>query len=193
MQPGDLDRIALFSIQGATDIVQCVQVAFRLHETRREVSVDFRRPGPSPWRYAQSWAQRAVDRPEGEPLPPYEPEYDPEPPTDHLSFALGVALGRFGANGEGILETSPDSALPHGILFLSEASDDDSLAHPAAKVIVDAWETHGPAIDPKRSLKEYLQAKFFPDVHRKMYENRPVHFPLSSERKSFVAYVSIHR
>src|SRR5690606_16097558 len=65
--------------------------------------------------------------------------------------------------------------------------------HPAAKVIVDAWETHGPAIDPKRSLKEYLQAKFFPDVHRKMYENRPVHFPLSSERKSFVAYVSIHR
>ena len=32
----------------------------------------FTGPGPSPWRYAQDWAQRSVDRPEGSPLPAYE-------------------------------------------------------------------------------------------------------------------------
>jgi hypothetical protein len=151
-------------------------------------------PGPSPWRHAQEWAQLAVDRPEGAPLPPYEPVYDPEPPTDHLSFAIGVALGRFGANGEGILTEAPATALPHGILFLSDATDTaDSLAHPAAAPILAAWATHGPAIDDKRTLKNYLQDKFFPDVHRKLYENRPIYFPLSSAKKAFVAYVSIHR
>jgi hypothetical protein len=151
-------------------------------------------PGPSPWRHAQAWAQLAVDRPEGAPLPPYEPVYDPEPPTDHLSFAIGVALGRFGANGEGILTEAPATALPHGILFLSDATDTaDSLAHPAAAPILAAWATHGPAIDDKRTLKNYLQDKFFPDVHRKLYENRPIYFPLSSAKKAFVAYVSIHR
>jgi hypothetical protein len=158
------------------------------------VSVEIRSPGPSPWRHAQAWAQLAVDRPEGAPLPPYEPVYDPEPPTDHLSFAIGVALGRFGANGEGILTEAPATALPHGILFLSDATDTaDSLAHPAAAPILAAWATHGPAIDDKRTLKNYLQDKFFPDVHRKLYENRPIYFPLSSAKKAFVAYVSIHR
>ena len=49
------------------------------------------------------------------------------------------------------------------------------------------------AIDDKRTLKSYLRERFFPDVHRKMYENRPIYFPLSSSKKSFVAYVSIHR
>ncbi len=113
--------------------------------------------------------------------------------SDHLSFALGFALGRFGAAGEGILTTAPATALPHGILFLSDASDDDGLAHPAAAPISAAWAEHGPAIDDKRTLKNYLQDRFFPDVHRKMYDNRPIYFPLSSAKKSFVAYVSIHR
>jgi len=112
---------------------------------------------------------------------------------DHLSFALGVALGRFHANGEGILDTAPADALPRGILFLSAASNADGLEHPAAGVLVEAWAEHGRAIDPERSLKEYLQTQFFSGVHRKMYENRPIHCPLSSEKRSFVAYVSIHR
>ena len=104
-----------------------------------------------------------------------------------------MALGRFGAAREGILAEAPADALPHGILFLSEASDTDSLAHPAARRIVDAWATHGEAIDPDRSLKDYLRDRFFGDVHRPMYENRPIYFPLSSAKRSFVAYVSIHR
>lgn len=190
---GDVNRLPVWDVADANEIYCSVEAAFVIHESHREPSVEFSSPGPSPWRYAQDWAQRAVDRPEGEPLPPYEPQYDPEPPTDHLSFAIGVALGRFGANGEGILDQAPATALPSGILFLSAASNDDSLAHPAARPILDAWQTHGPAIDARRTLKDYLQSKFFPDVHRGMYENRPIYFPLSSERKSFVAWVSIHR
>lgn len=190
---GDVNRLPLLSVSGAHDIFHAVERAFEKHESHREASIEYSRPGASPWRHAQAWAQLAVDRPEGAPLPPYEPVYDPEPPTDHLSFAIGVALGRFGANGEGILSEAPTASLPHGILFLSDASDDDSLAHPAAASIVAAWATHGAAIDDKRTLKNYLQDKFFPDVHRKMYENRPIYFPLSSARRAFVAYVSIHR
>jgi hypothetical protein len=191
---GDVERLPLLPISNASLVFEMLGGAFDLHEARRELSVEFRCSGPSPWRHAQEWAQLAVDRPEGAPLPPYEPVYDPEPPTDHLSFAIGVALGRFGANGEGILTEAPATALPHGILFLSDATDTaDSLAHPAAAPILAAWATHGPAIDDKRTLKNYLQDKFFPDVHRKLYENRPIYFPLSSAKKAFVAYVSIHR
>src|SRR5690606_36094061 len=115
------------------------------------------------------------------------------PPTDHLSFSLGVALGRFGAAGEGLLEEAPSVALPHGVLFLSAASDDDGLAQPAAKRILEAWEKYGPKIDAERTLKEYLQTRFFGEVHRTMYENRPIYFPLSSAKRNFVAYMSIHR
>jgi hypothetical protein len=68
------------------------------------------------------------------------PEHDPEPATDHLSNALGVALGRFGPEAEGILDPSKDSlahALPAGILFFDGTLDAedlrDSLGHPAAK------------------------------------------------------------
>ena len=189
-----------------------------MHESHREPSVEFKRPGPSPWRHAQAWAQTAVDRPEGAPLPPYEPEYDPEPPTDHLSFALGVALGRFGAQGEGILDpaaadrsqdpsngegaldpatgTTP-TALAAGILFLDGTLDanerHDGLGDPAAEGLHAAWAEHGAAIDPKSDLRTWLRLKFFKDVHRGMYENRPIHWPLSSQRRTFVAWVNIHR
>lgn len=190
---GDVNRLPFAVRSDAREIMNRVRESFSQRECHRETSIEFNSPGEDCWRYAQAWAQLAVDRPEGAPLPPYEPVYDPEPPTDHLSFALGVALGRFGANGEGILTTPPATALPHGILFLSDASEEDSLAHPAAAPILAAWAKHGPAIDDKRSLKAYLQDRFFPDVHRKMYEKRPIYFPLSSARRAFVAYVSIHR
>jgi hypothetical protein len=36
-------------------------------------------------------------------------------------------------------------------------------------------------------------SKGFFDFHRKLYENRPIYFPLASERKSFIAFISIHR
>jgi hypothetical protein len=195
----DVARLPVPVIKDADSIVSILERAFGEHESHREPSVEFRRPGPSPWRHAQAWAQIAVDRPEGAPLPDYVPEHDPEPATDHISYALGVALGRFGANGEGILDPAKDGlthALPAGVLFLDGtlAPHDrgDGLGHPAAAPLHAAWAAQGPAVAPDTSLRDWLARDCF-DFHRKTYENRPIHWPLSSEKRTFVAWVTIHR
>ena len=197
---GDVNKLPASSIGKADAIVAQLDTAFTTHESHREPSVEFLHPGPSPWRYAQDWAQRAVDRPDGDPLPPYDEELDAEPPTDHVSYALGVALGRFHPDGTGIVDATTDDlqhALPAGILFLdgSLADDDprDGLGHTACTMLRDAWAEHGPAIDARKSLRDYLAGTFFKSVHRQMYDNKPIHWPLSSERKTFVAWVTIHR
>ena len=197
---GDVNRLPVVSIRAADTILNVLDADFTTHEAHREPSVEFVQPGPSPWRHAQEWAQLAVDRPEGAPLPEYVEQLDPEPPTDHVSFAVGGALGRFGANGEGILDPSTadlSSALPDGILFLNGSLTDedtsDSLGHQAARIILDKWAEYGRAIDARRSLRTWLREKFFADVHKGMYENRPIHWPLSSAKKTFVAWVNIHR
>lgn len=197
---GDVDRLPLVPIVDSHLVSAAIESRFSEHESHRESSIEFLCPGPSPWRYAQQWAQAAVDRPKGAPLPPYEPELDSEPPTDHISFALGVALGRFGQNGEGILDPSEadlSHALPAGILFLNGSLDplsrEDGLGHAAADTLWETWEQHGSAIDPANDLRAYLRTRFFTDVHRKMYENRPIHWPLTSGDKTFVAWINIHR
>ena len=204
---GDVNRLPLFPIGGADAIMRQVEFAFGSHEAHREPSVEFRRPGPSPWAHVQEWAQAAVDRPAGAPLPEYVEHLDPEPPTDHLSFALGVALGRFdpaGSEHEGILDPTNKvhqrpiaRALPHGILFLDttlDAADHrDSLGHSAVAPLHEAWAEHGNSVAGRRSLREWLALDFFKDVHRGMYENRPIHWPLSSSSRTFVAWVNIHR
>ena len=197
---GDILRVPLVNTSGANRVFESLESAFAIHESHREPSVEFSMPGPSPWNYAQEWAQAAVDRPEGVALSPYEPQYNSESPSNHLSFALGVALGRFGCNGEGILGPHKDDlskALPAGTLFLDGTLDIavalDSLSHPAARLLHDIWETHGPAIEPKLDLRNYLRLRFFEDVHRKKYDSRPIHWPLSSKKKTFVAWVNIHR
>jgi len=53
-------------------------------------------------------------------------------------------------------------------------------------------QKYGAAVSPGDELRTYLQRSFFDD-HRRLYENRPIYFPLSSAKKSFVADVSIHR
>jgi hypothetical protein len=119
-ESGDVNRLPLFPVANADDIFATLDTAFTEHESHREPSVEFRAPGPSAWISAQAWAQTAVDRPESTPLAPFTPEHIAEPPTDHLSFALGVALGRFGAAGEGILDPAT-ADLTHaaaGLLFL---------------------------------------------------------------------------
>ena len=286
----DVNRLPLFFLPSAQLIFDRIEHAFAEHESHREPSVEFLNPGPTPWRYAQDWTKGAVDGAEGQELPPYDPVYDPEPATDHLSFSLGVSLGRFrgssdrqpasgsggpgkpasdhsavppgqlasDANGRERRERTPapsrnlgradsnsesphqaqpdpgepesqpgDSAsgednskthesrlnidssildpqkvdlahaLPAGILFLDGTLDAtdlrDSLGHPAARPLLDAWEAHGPDIDPGGDLRDSLRTRVFEDVHRKMYENRPIHWPLSSEKKTFVAWVTIHR
>lgn len=198
-QVGDAKRMPLFDVVDAEQILDRLNWAFSEHESRREPSVEFRAPGPSPWRRAQEWAQCAIDRPEGSPLSEFVPEYDPEPASDHLSYALGVVLGRFGAKGEGILDPAKDDlgrALPAGILFLDTTltahDPGDSLGHPATVPLRTAWQQYGHAIAPDVHLRGWLAVGFFGD-HLKMYDNRPIHWPLSSEKRTFVAWVTIHR
>lgn len=61
---GDINRLCIRQIGGSSEIVKVLDDAFQNSEAHREGSVEFKFPGPSPWRYAQDWAQQAVDRPE---------------------------------------------------------------------------------------------------------------------------------
>jgi hypothetical protein len=195
-QVGDVQRVPILKPEPfALQIYATLAKAFSDHECHRERAFDFEAPKASSWRYAQVWAQRAVDRPAGDPLPPYEPEFDAPDSIAYVSFALGVALGRFGANSEGILSEALPDGLPSGIVYLT--GDDalsDSLKHRAAQRIVDAWKEHSPAIlqGKRQSLSDWLKKDFF-KYHLAIYENRPVYFPLSSSQKNFVAFVCIHR
>jgi hypothetical protein len=190
-QVGDVNRLPAFPIVDAEAILCIIDQAFTEHESHREPSIEFKSPGPSPWGYAQNWAQRAVDRPDGQPLPPYEPEFDPPSSESFVSFGLGVALGRFGVKGEGILDEASPIALPSGILFVSVGAR-DSLDHRACSLLHGAWKEHGTKVGGGNDLRTYLRTSFF-TYHKKLYENRPIYFPLSSAKKSFVALMSIHR
>ncbi|MFA7482979.1 MAG: BREX-6 system adenine-specific DNA-methyltransferase PglX [Vulcanimicrobiota bacterium] len=204
---GDVNRLPLFPIESANEIVAQLDDAFTAHEQARETSVEFLQPGKSAWTYAQEWAQRAVDRRPGERLPPYEPVYEDPAPEDRFSFAVGLALGRFlppdkisadpnepsARPVSAIADAGKDDlshALPHGILFLAEHGD--SLDHPAAKPILELWEA-----DPiaRGDVRDYLKNKFFNDIHnhKDRYRPRPIYFPLSSAKRTYVAFISIHR
>jgi hypothetical protein len=187
----DVGRLPLFSVEGAPAIAAQVDAALAQHESHREPSIEFRCPGPSAWTGAQSWAQAAVDRADSAPLPPYQPTADGPTPESIVSFAIGVALGRFGANGEGILDTAPPTALTSGILFVS-CEGRDSLDHAACASIRQAWSEQGGNNIGGEDLRAYLRKTFF-DLHKKLYENRPIYFPVSSARRSFVAFIAIHR
>jgi hypothetical protein len=207
---GDVNRLPLIKIEDCDLIMAAIASAHSSHELRIEKYPAFKCVGPSSWRHAQDWAQQAVDRPEGAPLPDFIEVLDPEPPTDHLSYALGVALGRFApvddqcqpttSNQPGILDpTTADlsRALPAGILFLDGSLEEndhrDDLGHPAAASLHQAWSRYGSAIASNRNLRDWLRLDFFKDVHKGMYENRPIHWPLSSSGKTFVVWVNIHR
>lgn len=209
-QAGDVNRLPLFTISKSDQIFQKVATSFARHESHREPSLEFRKPGSSSWSQAQRWAQNAVDRAGESPLPDYIEELDAEPPTDHVSFALGIALGRFApvdkqgititCNPAGILDPASadlSHALPAGILFLdgslAETDNRDGLGYPASQPLHKAWARYGPAISTNRNLRDWLRLDFFKDVHKGMYENRPIHWPLSSASKTFVAWVNIHR
>ena len=191
-QVGDVKRLPLFTVEFADEIFVKLDEVFTEHEAARETSVEFQKPGVSAWNYVQKWAQQAVDREARAPLPKYEPVYKKPPQTNFVSYAIGVALGRFGANGEGILNKAPAGALPNGILYLSTHSEQDNLEHLACQAIKDAWQQYGGQIARGTSLQTWLRLSFFKDVHLDLYESRPIYFPLSSAKKNFVALVSIH-
>jgi hypothetical protein len=192
-QVGDVVRLPLFPIESADEIFAQLEIAFSQHEAVRETSVEFQQPGPTAWNYAQQWAQQAVDREPGTPLPPYQPIYQEPTPEQQLSYSIGLALGRFPLAPQPS-EKSP--SLPNGILYLSAYSPQNSLSHPASQIIQETWQQKAPPLKSSKgeqNLKKWLRENFFSDIHLKMYENRPIYFPLSSPKKNFVALISIHR
>lgn len=199
-QTCDVERLPLIDIPHAEQVLSLLESSFGAHEQCRETSIEFKAPGPSQWGSAQSWAQQTVDQPSISTLPAFLPCFLREPPTNHISFAVGVALGRFGLKNEGIRHPGMDDltrAVPHAILFLDGSLSDgdrgDSLGDPAAKIIHEKWNEFGALIDDRRGIRSWLREKFFKDIHLEMYENRPIYWPLSSAKRTFVAWVNIHR
>ncbi len=233
---GDARRLPLIPCGNIDAVGAILDAEFSVHEAHREPSVEFRQPGASSWRSAQVWAQRVANQdPGAHLLRSYTERSEGPEASSQISFALGVALGRFAADGSGIVGPGAANlhlALPGGILFLDATLDAtdrrDSLGHPASAPILMAWEAllapndDGPPASslvtivtlhsdsensgqPHRvrsahvsaamhdSLRGYLSTDFFSSVHRPMYENRPIHWPLSSPNRTFVAYVNIHR
>ncbi len=190
-QIGDVNRLPDYPIADAEVIVDRADAAFSEHESVRETSIEFSRPGPSSWECVERWAQRAVDRENGAALPPLEVVYQNAAPEQYLSFAVGVALGRFDRNGDGVLQIPPPSSLPGGILLVSVEAG-DSLDHPACVALRAAWDEYVSSVGGGDDVRTYFRKSFF-DYHKKLYENRPIYFPLSSAKRSFVAFVYIHR
>lgn len=191
---GDVNRLPAFPIHGASEIFATIEANFDAAEAAREASIEFRRPGPSSWRYAQNWAQQAVDRPEGAALPPYLPSYDPVDPEADLSHAIGVGLGRFSESGEGVIDDESQSGISAGLMFIgpNDACTDSLKVRSAAPSLLAVWETFAPTSGKKPPLREWLRKDFFA-YHKNLYKNRPIYFPLSSEKRNFVAWISIHR
>ncbi len=168
-QIGDVARLPLLPITHAAAIYARLEDAWSSHAAVTETSPEFVRPGDSPWVWACQWAQAATDRPAGAALPRWSPAMVAPTAADHLSFAVRRHLQH----------------APHGVHFLSGVGDSSRRHEP---LLAAAWAAH--ALGP--SLHDWLRLRFFSD-HLRRYANRPIIFPLSSAKKTFVALVSIHR
>lgn len=192
-QLGDVRRLPFDKVESATDIVAVLRSTFAVEESGSELSVDYRAPTASAWEDVQKWAQRAVDRPAGTAVAAFESAPAPPSAETFVSHAVGVTLGRFGEQGEGLGSAAPWAAeLP--FLFLSAEGRDHLDAPIANTALRSAWDAHAAALGETNDLdrlRTYLRKSFF-DHHKKAYENRPIYLPLSSAKRSFVAFVSIH-
>lgn len=158
-QVGDVNRLPLFIVESAERVYATLEKSIAQHEAAREPSVEFKRPGTSSWQATQDWAQLAVDREAG-PLSEYAPIFSDAIPIDFLSFAIGVALGRFDANGGGVLSQAPEGALPAGCLFVS-IERPDALDHHACAQIHAAWKQFGAMIGGATTLAHICASHFF--------------------------------
>ena len=114
-------------------------------------------------RLGAGWPSTA---PKARRCPTTSPNYDPEPPTDHLSFALGVALGRFGAERRG--HPRPGQGRPlaraagrHPVprRHARRATTPRRPRPPGRGAAARRMGEHGPAIDTNRNdLRDWLRS-----------------------------------
>lgn len=186
IEVGDVNRLPVVTIENGPKILRCLEQAFEKHEAARESSIEFRRPGPSAWESVQAWAQEVVDSRQA---------LLAEPPNGRgqvdsvrsRSFSVGVSLGRFDPTGSGVRLKALSGSLREGLLFLGPGNGLDML-------LADEWLSLRKSFEgvSTSAVSEWLKREFW-DFHRGEYENRPIYFPLSSSRRSFVAFVYIHR
>ena len=184
-QGGDVNRLPVWPVLNSSEVMKTLEREFLRSEAARESSVEFIMPGRQAWKEAAQWGFEAVADAS---TTWSEPVGQPPAPAAELSFALGVALGRFHAEGgraRGKARSQP--------FFIGTGQEQaDSLTLDIAKPLLAAWQEHGAVLHNSADLRLWLRTKFFADVHRPMYDNRPVYFPLSSSKRSFVAFIHIH-
>ena len=187
----DVRRLPFERVDGAAQIVTLLRDAFAAAQESNERSLAFTGVRAHPWRAAQRWAQQAIDRPAGMPLPSMDLTAEAPAPWLRLSQAVGVALGRLLQADAATPAREAARTLPDGILFLSNG-EGASLKHPACEALCALWKEIGAKLDAAADLSTYLRKGFFAE-HKRLYDGRPIYFPLSSSKRNFVAYVSIHR
>lgn len=179
-QLGDVRRLPFLPHPQADLIIARLRAEFATAERGDELSLSYQGPSPSAWTSAQAWAQRAVDNPADDLQLPTELRADPPQPARLISHAVGLALGRF---------AGPSAPLPGGILWLGQARS--SIEAEACAPLRRAWLDHGASLGGG-SLIEHLRERFFGE-HKRQYEALPIYWPISSARRSFVAFVHYHQ
>lgn len=131
----------------------------------------------------------------------------------HLSWAIGVLLGRFDADTCGLSDA--DSSVSQGLIYLTALDDDEGFKRPLGKAagkesiealrailekkhgregMSDIWSEIERALveaDGRANVGEWIRLEAFAR-HKELYENRPIYFPLVSARKNFFVWVNIH-
>ena len=164
-QLGDVRRLPFDAVEGAAEIVAVLRAAFADHERGSELSLDYDAPRPTTWSVGAHLGAARRGPPRGEPLPLLDLQAEPPSPWLRISHALGIALGRFGA--EGGIATAKEQGLPDGILLLGPESP--SLDHAACLALREAWQAVGAEIGGGFDLSTTLRKSFFAE-HRRLYE-----------------------
>ena len=146
-QVSDIKRIPFEHQPHYKSIFNVLYHTFAQHESHRETSFEFKSPGPSSWKGAQEWAKEMVNFSKDRALQKYTETKELELDINHLSYAFGIALGRFHPDGTGITDPKKNNmdafSLPHGFLFLngtlSPDSLKDSLGHNSCKRLHETW------------------------------------------------------
>ncbi|MEO8179577.1 MAG: DNA methyltransferase [Deltaproteobacteria bacterium] len=188
-QLGDVRRLPFDAVEDAAEIVRVLREEFAAAERGSELSAEYRAPEANAWAAAQVWAQEAVDRAPGMPLPAADFVQENLAAWRRVSHAVGVALGRFCSPG-GLAESAPEAALAAGILFLGRDAF-GSLNEVACQPLRETWNEVGEQVGRGDDLATYLKRSFSSE-HKRLYEGKPIYFPLSSAKRSYVAFLSVH-
>jgi len=138
----------------------------------------------------------------------------------HLSWAIGVLLGRFDPVTGGLMDLAeqPDTSRmhPHGLLYLTSFDEMTGYPRPSGfnigttaithlrETLTARWgaeragEIWGEIEDAlvagekQESVTAWIRQKAF-DRHKDIYQKRPIYFPLVSAKKNFFVWINIHR